>query len=94
MILGVRQQKPLLEFELGETSKIGKKDDVIRVFLTNTFPANVSLNIETELPFEKITDNIWDVTYDGVGSKNIVLVASTEDKSFEKYSNKLTITDK
>jgi len=94
MILAIRQQKPLLEFELGETTKIAKANEVVLINLSNTFASNVITNLQTSLPVKKVSDNIWAVTYDGIGSKNIVLFATTADKTFQKYSNTLTIKDK
>lgn len=91
MILALKQEKPILEFELGNTVKSIPLGDTVRVCLSNAYPSNYFLNLQTALPFKNVSDFIWEINPNTKGNHSIVLFITTRDKTVQKYSNTLTI---
>lgn len=92
MILALKQEKPILEFELGETEKKAQIGDKVIVALTSAFPDNYSLSLITDMKFKRITNFEWELTVEDSDPHEIkVHAVDRKSKSYEKYSNTLTL---
>lgn len=94
MIIGLRNEKPMLEFQLGATKRKAYIGEIVRVSLSSGYPSNYFLYLDSDLEVRKITDFVWDVVVKDAEPHSIRLFLSTIDKSIQKYSNILTINEK
>jgi len=95
MILALIQERPILEFELGETEKKAPIGDKIIVALTSPFPDNYNLSLITDMKFKRITSFEWELTVEDSDAHEIkVYAVDRKSKAYEKYSNTLTLNRK